>query len=163
MKDKQFYDFEASDLQGKNVKMSEYKEKVVLVVNTASKCGLTPQFDGLEKLYQKYKDQGLVVLGFPSNQFANQEPGDADSIEQGCRINYGVTFPMFAKIDVNGKDAHPLFKYLKSKLKGYFGGKIKWNFTKFLIDQNGKPIKRFGPLVKPEKIEVYVDKILQNG
>ncbi|MDW7691443.1 glutathione peroxidase [Flammeovirgaceae bacterium SG7u.111] len=160
MKDERFYDFEASDLRGSNVKMSDFEGKTVLVVNTASKCGLTPQFDGLEKLYQKYKDKGFVVLGFPSNQFANQEPGDADSIEQGCRINYGVTFPMFAKVDVNGKNAHPIYKYLKSKQKGTLVSRIKWNFTKFLIDKNGEPIKRFAPTDKPEKIDVYLEKLI---
>lgn len=151
-----FYDFEAKTLQGKEVKMEDYKGKTVLVVNTATKCGLAPQFDGLEELYQKYKNQDFVVLGFPSNQFANQEPGDAESIEQGCRINYGVTFPIFEKINVNGKDAHPIFKYLKKELSGFLGGKIKWNFTKFLIDKNGQPVKRFAPTTKPDKIDQYI-------
>ncbi|MCU4162484.1 glutathione peroxidase [Carboxylicivirga caseinilyticus] len=156
----QFYHFEAKSLQGKPVSMEEYKGKTVLVVNTASKCGLTPQFEGLESMYKKYKDKGLVILGFPCNQFANQEPGDEKSISEGCMINYGVTFPMFSKIDVNGDDAHPLYKYLKSELKGTFGNKIKWNFTKFLVDKNGKPLKRFAPTTKPEKIEKYLDDIL---
>lgn len=156
----QFYQFEAKSLQGKPVSMEEYKGKTVLVVNTASKCGLTPQFEGLESMYKKYKDKGLVILGFPCNQFANQEPGDEKSISEGCMINYGVTFPMFSKIDVNGDDAHPLYKYLKSELKGTFGNKIKWNFTKFLVDKNGKPLKRFAPTTKPEKIEKYLDDIL---
>lgn len=151
-----FYDFEAKTLQGKEVKMEDYKGKTVLVVNTATKCGLAPQFDGLEELYQKYKNQDFVVLGFPSNQFANQEPGNAESIEQGCRINYGVTFPIFEKINVNGKDAHPIFKYLKKELSGFLGGKIKWNFTKFLIDKNGQPVKRFAPTTKPGKIDQYI-------
>lgn len=153
-----FYDLEAIDLKGERVKMSDYKDKTVLVVNTASKCGLTPQFEGLEKLYQEYQDKGLVILGFPSNQFANQEPGTADDIEQVCRINYGVTFPMFSKIDVNGKDTHPIFKLLKDELGGFLGKKIKWNFTKFLIDKNGKPLKRFGPTDTPEKIDKYLSK-----
>jgi glutathione peroxidase len=113
-----FYDFEAKSLQGKQVSMKEYSGKLVLVVNTASKCGLTPQYEGLEELYKNYKDKGLVILGFPCNQFANQEPGDDKSISEGCLINYGVTFPMFSKVDVNGDDAHPLFKYLKNELKG---------------------------------------------
>ncbi|MEZ5072396.1 MAG: glutathione peroxidase [Bacteroidales bacterium] len=139
------YDFSAQSLQGKEVKLEEYRGKTLLVVNTASKCGLTPQYEGLEALYKKYKDRGLVILGFPCNQFANQEPGDATSISEGCLINYGVTFPMFAKIDVNGPDAHPLYKYLKKELGGVLGGKIKWNFTKFLIDADGKPVKRFAP------------------
>lgn len=151
-----FHQFEAESLQGKSVSMDEFNGKTVLVVNTATKCGLAPQFEGLEELYQKYKDQGLVVLGFPSNQFANQEPGDAKSIEEGCRLNYGVTFPMFSKIDVNGKSAHPIFKYLKNELKGTFGGRIKWNFTKFLIDEKGRPVKRFAPTVKPQAVEAYL-------
>lgn len=116
-----FYDFKATTLQGKEVSMEAYKGKTVLVVNTASKCGLTPQFEGLEKLNQKFKDKGLVILGFPSNQFANQEPGDEKSIAEGCVINYGVTFPMFAKVDVNGDSAHPLFNYLRKSLGGIFG------------------------------------------
>lgn len=151
-----FYDFEAHTLQGKPVKMSDFNGKTVLVVNTATKCGLAPQFDGLEKLYQTYKDKDFVVLGFPSNQFANQEPGDAQNIEETCKINFGVTFPLFEKIDVNGKNAHPIFKYLKKQLGGIFGSRIKWNFTKFLIDKNGKPVKRFAPTTKPEKIEKYL-------
>lgn len=156
----EFYDFEAESLRGEKVNMSNYKGKTVLVVNTASQCGLTPQFEGLEKLYESYKDQGLVILGFPSNQFANQEPGDARSIAEVCQVNYGVTFPMFAKIEVNGSHAHPLYKYLKKKLSGLLGGRIKWNFTKFLIDKNGKPVKRFAPTTTPEKIKPYLQKIL---
>lgn len=155
----QFYQFEAKSLQGKTVKMEAYKGKTVLVVNTASKCGLTPQFEGLEELYKKYQDKGLVILGFPCNQFANQEPGDEKSISEGCMINYGVTFPMFSKIDVNGDSAHPLYKYLKSELGGILGSKIKWNFTKFLIDAEGNSVKRFAPTTKPEKIEKYLEKV----
>jgi glutathione peroxidase len=154
------YDFTATSLQGKEVQMSTYKGKTILVVNTASKCGLTPQYEGLEKLYQKYKDKGLVILGFPCNQFANQEAGDEKSISEGCLINYGVSFPMFAKIDVNGESAHPVYKYLKNELSGLLGSTIKWNFTKFLIDANGKPIKRFAPITKPEKIDKYLESIL---
>jgi glutathione peroxidase len=160
---KSFYEYAAKSLQGKEITMDAYRGKMVLVVNTASKCGLTPQFEGLENLYQKYKDRGLVILGFPSNQFANQEPGDEKSISEGCVINYGVTFPMFSKIEVNGKNAHPLYKYLKSKLRGFFGGKIKWNFTKFLIDVNGKPIERFSPTTKPESIDAYLEKNIELG
>jgi glutathione peroxidase len=155
-----FYQFSAKSLQGKEISMEIYRGKTILVVNTASKCGLTPQFEGLEALYQKYKDKGLVVLGFPCNQFANQEPGDEKSISDGCMINYGVTFPMFSKIDVNGDQAHPLYKYLKKELSGLFGGKIKWNFTKFLIDANGNPVKRFAPVTKPEKIDQFLMKFL---
>jgi len=156
----QFYEFSAQTLQGKEIKMDAYKGKTVLVVNTASKCGLTPQFEGLEKLNQKYKDKGLVILGFPCNQFAGQEPGDEKSISEGCVINYGVTFQMFSKIDVNGESAHPIYKYLRNELSGLFGNKIKWNFTKFLIDPNGKPLKRFSPATKPEKIDKYLETIL---
>lgn len=155
-----FYQFEAQSLQGKSVKMEMYKGKTILVVNTASKCGLTPQFEGLEKLYQKYKDKGFVILGFPCNQFANQEPGDEKSISEGCLINYGVSFPMFSKIDVNGSNAHPIYKYLKKELSGFLGGKIKWNFTKFLVDANGKPVKRFAPITKPEEIDKYLTRFL---
>ncbi len=154
----QFYDFKAKTLQGKEIGMDTYKGKTVLVVNTASKCGLTPQYEGLEALYRKHKDDGLVILGFPSNQFANQEPGDEKSIAEGCLINYGVTFPMFSKIDVNGPDAHPLYKFLRSELSGVFSDKIKWNFTKFLIDSEGRPVKRFSPTTKPGKIEEYLEK-----
>ena len=157
---KNFYQFEALSLQGNKISMENYKGKVVLVVNTASKCGLTPQFDGLEHLYEKYKNKGFVILGFPCNQFANQEPGDEKSISEGCMLNYGVTFPMFSKVDVNGENAHPIFKYLKSSLKGIFGQKVKWNFTKFLVDANGSPYKRFAPNTKPESIEKYIIKLL---
>lgn len=156
-----FYDFKALSLQGKEVGMETYKGKVVLVVNTASKCGLTPQFEGLEKLYKDYKDKGLVILGFPCNQFANQEPGSEKDIAEGCMINYGVTFPMFSKIDVNGSNAHPIYKYLKSKLKGgIFGSNIKWNFAKFMLDKNGKPFKRYSPTTAPEKLREDIEKLL---
>lgn len=153
-----FYQFSAKSLQGKEIPMETYKGKTLLVVNTASKCGLTPQYEGLENLYKKYKDKGLVILGFPCNQFGNQEPGDEKSISEGCLVNYGVSFPMFAKIEVNGTDAHPIYKYLKKELSGFLGGKIKWNFTKFLIDKEGKPLKRFGPAVTPDKIDQYLEK-----
>lgn len=150
------YEYSAKTLQGKNVSMNEYAGKLILIVNTASKCWLTPQYEGLEKLYKKYNKQWLIILWFPCDQFWNQEPWDEKSIEQWCVLNYGVTFPMFAKIDVNGETAHPLFKYLKKELSGFFGGKIKRNFTKFLINKEGNPIKRFGPTTKPEKIEKYL-------
>lgn len=155
-----FYDFSAVSLQGKTISMADYKGKYILVVNTASKCGFTPQLEGLEELYKKYKDKGLVILGFPCNQFLNQEPGDEKSIEEGCVLNYGVTFPMFSKIDVNGKNAHPLYKFLRSKLGGWFGNRIKWNFTKFLIDRDGNPIQRFAPTYKPEQIDTFLDTVL---
>lgn len=154
------YQFTAKSLQGKEVNLKDYQGKTVLIVNTASKCGLTPQFEGLEKLYGKYRDKGLVILGFPCNQFANQEPGDEKQISEGCLINYGVSFPMFSKIEVNGENAHPLYKFLKKKLPGFLGSKIKWNFTKFLVDKNGKPVKRFAPVTKPEKIDKYLERVL---
>lgn len=155
-----FYQFSATSLQGKEINMESYNGKTILVVNTASKCGLTPQFEGLENLYQKYKEKGLVILGFPCNQFANQEPGDEKSILEGCVINYGVTFQMFSKVDVNDENAHPIFKYLTKELRDIIGSNIKWNFTKFLINSEGKPIKRFSPTTKPEKIDSYLSKLL---
>lgn len=158
---KGFYDFKANSLQGREIDMESYKGKVVLVVNTASKCGLTPQYEGLEKLYRDYKDKGLVILGFPCNQFAGQEPGSEKEISEGCLINYGVSFPMFAKIDVNGNDAHPIYKYLKSELKGgILGSSIKWNFAKFMIDKNGNPYKRFSPTTTPDKLVEDIEKLL---
>ena len=155
-----FYDFEAKLLSGETVSMSQFKGKTIIIVNTASKCGFTPQYEGLEKLYKKYQDKGLVILGFPCNQFAHQESGTAQEIEEFCQVNYGVTFPMFDKIEVNGKNAHPLFTYLKSELGGIFGDGIKWNFTKFVIDKNGKPVRRFSPTTKPENMESYIQSIL---
>jgi len=157
----QFYQFSAKSLQGKEISMDTYRGKTILVVNTASKCGLTPQFEGLENLYQKYKEKGLVILGFPCNQFANQEPGDEKSISEGCVLNYGVTFQMFSKIDVNGKNAHPVYKYLKKELGSILGSKIKWNFTKFLIDSSGNPVKRFSPTTEPAVIDKYLEKLLK--
>lgn len=155
-----FYDFKATSLQGKEVSMETYKGKVVLVVNTASKCGLTPQYEGLEKLYREYKDKGLVILGFPCNQFGKQEPGTEKEISEGCLINYGVSFPMFSKIDVNGDNAHPVYKYLKKELKGFPGSEIKWNFGKFMLDRDGKPFKRFAPTTAPEKLRSDIEKLL---
>ncbi|MFV0391945.1 MAG: glutathione peroxidase [Paludibacteraceae bacterium] len=148
-----FYDYKASTIQGNDVSMAEYKDKVVLVVNTASKCGFTPQFEGLETLYKKYKEKGFAILGFPTNQFAKQDPGSNEEILQFCQLNYNVTFPMFEKIEVNGKNTEPLFKYLKKAQPGSLGKRIKWNFTKFLIGKDGKPLKRYGPTVKPEELE----------
>lgn len=156
-----FHDLKINTPQGKTINMSDYKGKTVLVVNTATKCGLAPQFDGLEKLHQDYKDQGLVVLGFPCNQFQSQEPETNDTMEESCRINHGVTFQLTEKIDVNGVDTHPIFKYLKDELSGFLGKKIKWNFTKFLITSEGKPFKRFAPTTKPEKIEKDIKSIIQ--
>jgi glutathione peroxidase len=148
-----FYRFSAKSLQGKEIGMDVYSGKVVLVVNTASNCGLTPQYEGLENLYKKYKGNGLVILGFPCNQFGNQEPGTEQEISEGCLINYGVSFQMFSKINVNGKDAHPIFKYLKNRLPGLLGKDIKWNFAKFLIDSDGIPVVRYSPTTVPEKLE----------
>lgn len=156
-----FYQFNARSLQGKEIDIDTFKGKVVLVVNTASKCGLTPQYEGLEKLYETYKDKGLVILGFPCNQFGNQEPGTEKEISEGCLTDYGVSFQMFSKIEVNGKNAHPIYKYLKDKLPGFPGKKIKWNFTKFLIDRNGIPVKRFAPTTVPEKLVMDIEKLLK--
>jgi glutathione peroxidase len=151
------YAFEAVDIKGANVNLADYRGKVVLVVNTASKCGFTPQFAGLEKLYEKFRDRGFAVLGFPCNQFGKQDPGSNGQIEEFCQLNYGVSFPMFAKIDVNGPDTHPLFQHLKTSAPGILGSeKIKWNFTKFLVDKNGNVVARFAPLTKPEDIEQAV-------
>lgn len=157
-----FYQFSATKLNGTNQKLEDYRGKVVIVVNTASKCGLTPQYEGLEQLYKKYKSKGLVILGFPCNQFANQELDGSEEIESFCKVNYGVTFPMFEIVKVNGKEAHPLFKFLKSKLRGWFCSRIKWNFTKFVIDREGNPVKRFAPTTSPAKMEDYICKILEN-
>ncbi len=153
------YEFEARK-NGKNVNLEEHKGKVMLIVNTASKCGLTPQFEGLESIYKNYKDKGLTILGFPCDQFAKQEYSDNKEITNFCKINYGVTFPIYDKIDVNGKNAHPLFNYLKNEKKGFLSKEIKWNFTKFLVDKNRKVVKRFAPTVTPEKIIPYIEKLL---
>ncbi|HHT8250101.1 TPA: glutathione peroxidase [Citrobacter braakii] len=151
-----FYQLTATRLHGEPVSMADYTGKLVLVVNTASHCGFTPQYAGLEAIYKKYAAQGLVVLGFPCNQFGNQEPGGADDISQTCHINYGVSFPIFEKVEVNGAATHPVFRYLKNELPGVLGGRIKWNFTKFLIGRDGKPLKRFAPFTTPEKIETAI-------
>lgn len=158
-----FHQFEAESLDGDKIAMEHYKGKTVLVVNTASKCGLTPQYEGLEKLYQEYKDQGLEILGFPCNQFAGQEPGNSEEIAEFCSLNYGVSFPMFAKIDVNGSKAHPLFKYLKKELPGTLTNAVKWNFTKFLVSADGIPIKRFAPTTEPAKLNADIKAALKNA
>ena len=155
------FNFSCKDVNGNEKNLSQLQGKVTLVVNTASKCGFTPQYKGLEDLYQKYKEQGLEVLGFPCNQFGNQEPGSNNEIEEFCTLNYGVTFPMFSKVDVNGDSADPLFKFLTSNKKGLLGSsKIKWNFTKFLVDKDGNPVKRFAPTKTPEQISEDIEEIL---
>ena len=147
------YEFEATDIRGQTISLESFNGKVLLIVNTASKCGFTPQFEGLETLYNEHKDDGLVVLGFPCNQFGNQDPGSDDDIESFCQLNYGVSFPMFSKIDVNGSSAHPLFSYLKKEAKGILGSEaIKWNFTKFLVDRQGDVVARFGSADTPASI-----------
>lgn len=155
------YDFDANTLRGEEESLSKYKGKVLLVVNTASKCGLSPQYKGLQEIYEKFKDRGFEVLGFPSNQFNGQEPGESDEIAEFCEINYGVTFPMYEKIDVKGSEAHPLFQYLSKEAPGLLGSKsVKWNFTKFLVDQEGRVLKRFAPQTTPDQIEADIDKLL---
>ena len=172
------YDFTALSNRGKEVNLADYKGQVILIVNTASKCGFTPQYDGLEELYKKYKDQGLVILGFPCDQFANQEPGSDEQIEEYCRLNHGVTFPLMAKTDVNGANANPIFEYLKTQAptEEYKGIKAKathmmlkrisksvekpsdilWNFTKFLISKDGKTVLRFAPIAEPKQFEQII-------
>ncbi|TJY44412.1 glutathione peroxidase [Cohnella pontilimi] len=156
------YDFEVTTIRGETKRMAEYEGKVMLIVNTASKCGFTPQYKGLQQLHEKYADQGLQVLGFPSNQFAGQEPDDEGTIERNCLLHHGVTFPLHAKTEVKGPNAHPLFRHLTSEARGFLGTKvIKWNFTKFLVDRRGRVVKRFAPNVAPEKIEPYIRKYLK--
>jgi glutathione peroxidase len=154
------YDFKALTSKGKELDFSQFEGKVLLIVNTASKCGFTPQFAGLEALNQKYKDRGLVVIGFPSGDFANQELADGSKAEEFCQLNYGVTFQIMKKVHVNGDEADPIFKYLKSQTKGLLGSKIKWNFTKFLISKNGSVIKRYAPMTAPEKLEKDIKEML---
>lgn len=158
----EFYDFKVRTPQGEVLKMSNYKGKAILIVNTATKCGLAPQFEELEVLHQKYKDKGLAVIGFPCNQFQNQEPESNDTVEDACRINFGVTFQLTEKINVNGKETHPLYIYLKDTIPGKLGKRIKWNFTKFLITPEGVPYKRFAPTTKPGVMEEDILAILPN-
>lgn len=155
-----FYDFKAKKINGQEVSMEDFKGKIVVIVNTASKCGLTPQFKELEELYQGYKDKGVEILGFPCNQFAKQDSGSNEDIHEFCQLNYGVSFNMFEKIDVNGKNAHPLYQYLKNESKGLLSKEIKWNFTKFLIDDQGNVVKRYAPTVSPLKIKNDIEDIL---
>jgi glutathione peroxidase len=159
--DTSVYDFTAQTLDGKPASLADFRGKVILIVNTASKCGFTPQFAGLEALYETYKDRGLVVLGFPCNQFGAQEPGNAEEIASFCKLTYDVTFPMMAKIDVNGPNTHPLYVWLKSRKKGLFGSEgIKWNFTKFLVSRQGEVVGRFGPMSEPKSLEKAIEAAL---
>jgi glutathione peroxidase len=157
----EFYTLSARTPQGRPVSMADYQGKVVLIVNTATQCGFTPQFAGLERLYQQYKDKGLVVLGFPCNQFGSQEPLSDVEMEHSCLINHGVTFPLFEKSEVNGPGTNPVFRYLKRRLGGWFGSRIKWNFTKFLVDREGRPVKRYAPVTKPEAMEGKIRRLLE--
>jgi len=156
------YDYQVNTISGEQVSLSNYQGKVLLIVNTASKCGFTPQYTGLQDLYEKFKDHNFEILGFPSNQFKEQEPGSNEDIEQFCQINHGVTFPLFEKIDVKGNTAHPLFQYLSKQAPGVLGSTaVKWNFTKFLVDSDGKVIKRFAPATTPDKLEHIIDDLLK--
>lgn len=155
------YDFSATSLSGDEIPLKQYAGKVLLIVNTASKCGFTPQYSGLEALQEKYAARGFEVLGFPCNQFAGQEPGNAEEIKNFCSLNYNLTFPLFAKVAVNGQEAHPLFRFLKSAKRGLLGSQsIKWNFTKFLVDRNGTVVERYGPTTKPEAIQSRIESLL---
>lgn len=154
------YDIEVPKIDGSTYSLSQYKGDVLLIVNTASECGLTPQFEGLQKLYDTYRDKGFTILGFPSNQFGKQEPGSGEEAAANCQLNYGVTFPMHEKIEVNGDNAHPLYNYLKSQKSGIFGDKIKWNFTKFLINRDGQVVKRFSPQKTPENLKQDIENLL---
>ncbi|TKH05560.1 glutathione peroxidase [Peribacillus simplex] len=155
------YEFGVNKINGETISLEEYRGKVMIIVNTASKCGFSPQYDDLQSLYVQYKEDGVVVLGFPCNQFLNQEPGDDLEIDSYCKLNHGVTFPMFAKVNVNGKEAHPLFSYLTENAPGVMGSKsIKWNFTKFLIDRDGNIVSRYAPKTKPLEMEEDIKKLL---
>ncbi len=155
------YDFTVDDIHGKPIKLDRYRGRVLLIVNTASKCGFTPQYKGLEALYEKLHKKGLDILGFPCNQFGAQEPGSADEIAQFCELNFGVTFPLFAKVDVNGAKAAPLYKYLKAEKPGLLGSEaIKWNFTKFLVDRKGRVVQRYAPNDTPESLADDIEKVL---
>ncbi|HNT27594.1 MAG TPA: glutathione peroxidase [bacterium] len=155
------YDLPVKTIAGRETTLAEYRGQVLLIVNVASKCGFTPQYKGLQALYEKYRERGFTVLGFPCNQFAGQEPGTSEEIAQFCEINFGVTFPLFEKITVNGKKAHPLYAYLKEQAPGLLGSTaIKWNFTKFLVDRQGNVLKRFAPAEPPESLEQEIEKVL---
>ncbi len=156
-----FYDFKANDINGKEVPMSSYEGKVVLIVNVASSCGFTPQYEGLQKLYDEHKEKGLEILAFPCNQFGKQENGNTEEIKNFCEKNYSITFPIFEKVEVNGNDAHPIFKFIKEQKKGFMGTEsIKWNFSKFLLSKNGEVIKRYGSLDVPENLETDIKQLL---
>ena len=158
------YDFNVKDINGNEISMSKYKDRVLLIVNVASKCGFTPQYEGLEKLYETYKDKDFMILGFPSNQFSQQEPGTNEEIKSFCTLTYGVKFDMFSKIDVNGKNEIPLYTYLKKEASGVFGTKdIKWNFTKFLVNKNGKVIERYATITKPKDIKKDIEILLSSS
>lgn len=155
------YDLSATSINGQDISFQQYQGKVLLIVNVASKCGFTPQYEGLEALYKKYQSQGLEILGFPCNQFGKQEPGSEQEIQEFCQLSYNVSFPLFKKIDVNGANAHPVYQFLKSEAKGIMGSEnIKWNFTKFLVDQSGKVIKRYGSISTPESIDKDIAALL---
>ena len=158
-----FYEYSANNIFGDQVNMEEYRGKILLVVNTASNCGFTPQFKELEQLYKEYKDKGLEILGFPCNQFGKQEPGTNKEVVEFCQLNYGVTFDMFEKIHVNGDNAHPIYKYLRKESKGIAGNKIKWNFTKFLIDPKGKVLKRYSPRVAPLDLKEDIESLINEN
>jgi len=159
----ELHGFEVTAIDGETFSLGRYRGRPLLIVNVASRCGMTPQYAGLESLYRKFKDRGLVVLGFPCNQFGGQEPGSAQEIDAFCRLTYDITFPMFTKIDVNGPDAHPLFRFLKAQKKGLLGTEaIKWNFTKFLVDEQGTVIERFGPRETPEQLEPQIERVLKS-
>lgn len=161
MSTQSIYDFNAADIRGEEHSLDEFRGKVLLIVNTASKCGFTPQFEGLQSLYVELKEKGLEVLGFPCNQFRNQDPADDKAISEFCSLNYGVDFPMFAKIDVNGPNAHPLFEYLKHSAKGLLGTEaVKWNFTKFLVNRDGEVVRRYPPTTKPSAIRADIEALL---
>lgn len=155
------YDYSATNISGQEVSLADYKNKVLLIVNTASKCGFTPQFEGLENLHKELESEGLMILGFPCNQFGGQDPGEDGQIEEFCQLNYGVSFPMFSKIEVNGSGTHPLYKYLKKEAKGMLGSQsIKWNFTKFLVDRDGNVVERYASTDKPQDIKKDIQKLL---
>ena len=160
MSDATIYDLSFTDNHGEQVDLAQFAGRPVLIVNTASKCGFTPQYEGLQKMYEEFKDQGLVIIGFPCDQFAHQEPGDDAQIEEFCQINYGVDFPLSSKVDVNGSDEHPVFGFLKKQSKSPLGSRIKWNFTKFLISPDGKTVKRYAPTTTPKAIAPDVEKLL---